>query len=760
MEEVESRLPAERARHGLAQRSVSFRVLKEGREVDVIALSERAYSVFGRSPEMAHHVLDHQSISRRHAVIFFSFDERQTFIMDLNASHHTYVNAKELEPFKATSLKAGDAVMFGKSTRIYELLESSKARPLPSVPLFNTEGAVANAPPAAAPVAAPVSAPVAAAAAASVRDRGEERAEREREIARMTAEMTGGASIPSRPQAGPALETTTLSEMAAKYGIASEEQADEDNEDDDDEGWQMQGAAAKAAEAEAEAVAEAEAKVGNGDGDAVESFARTHKVPVSHQVDLGGFSKAVTCLSVEPSGGRVLGGSLDFSLKLFDFGGMDTRHAAFRSLVPEAGHAVVALTHSPSGDRVLVATSGSQPRVLDREGKEVLRFVRGDMYLRDQSNTKGHTMEAACVAWHPADKNLVLSGSLDGTLRLWDLAGALALGQLVNKAVLKIRTAPGAPQGRLAVTACCFSFDGKKIVAGCADGSLHIWAPPMLTRTQALLRPAFGAGVAVTSIATSGTAGGVAGGVLAARGADGSVQVWALSALVPSGSLQQQQAQLAAPAPLWRMQGLESSSAAANIDFSPDGSLLVAAASAAPAMQQQQQQSASATARLCFFKLEQPGAADAPCSPCLQISIAGAGASFVKWVASTNQIFVGTTAGSIRVFFDPQLSTKGAVLSAGRAPARPKDPQDFAVVGQIFNPHALPMYRDDESGLGHKAMSKKKPPAELDLKAGGMAPAKAPAGPLVRENASFKFTQMMAAKKVRYLSLSPLLSLH
>ena len=51
----------------------------------------------------------------------------------------------------------------------------------------------------------------------------------------------------------------------------------------------------------------------------------SRKIPVASYVDLIGHSKAVTCVSVEPSGKRVVTGSLDYSAKFFDFGGMDNR---------------------------------------------------------------------------------------------------------------------------------------------------------------------------------------------------------------------------------------------------------------------------------------------------------------------------------------------------------------------------------------------------------------------------------------------------
>jgi WD40 repeat protein len=71
---------------------------------------------------------------------------------------------------------------------------------------------------------------------------------------------------------------------------------------------------------------------------------------------------------------------------------------------PQDGHPVWAISHSPNGDRFVVATSSAQPKVYDRDGHDIITFVKGDMYLRDLSNTKGHTMSVTCVQWHPVEK--------------------------------------------------------------------------------------------------------------------------------------------------------------------------------------------------------------------------------------------------------------------------------------------------------------------------------------------------------------------
>jgi WD repeat-containing protein 70 len=73
----------------------------------------------------------------------------------------------------------------------------------------------------------------------------------------------------------------------------------------------------------------------------------------------------------------------------------------------------------------------------------------------------------------------------------------------------------------------------------------------------------------------------------------------------------------------------------------------------------------------------------------LSVTNTGVGAIVVKWQAVTNQIFCTTSSGSVTVLYDPRISKKGAMLAAARAPRREKDPGDFVLVGEIYNPHAL-----------------------------------------------------------------------
>jgi hypothetical protein len=73
---------------------------------------------------------------------------------------------------------------------------------------------------------------------------------------------------------------------------------------------------------------------------------------------------------------------------------------------------------------------------------------------------EGHFREVVAIAFSP-DGHLVLSGSHDGTLRLWDVASEQAVHVLEGH--------------RSEVNACAFSPDGHLAVSGSADKTLRLW---------------------------------------------------------------------------------------------------------------------------------------------------------------------------------------------------------------------------------------------------------------------------------------------
>lgn len=105
-----------------------------------------------------------------------------------------------------------------------------------------------------------------------------------------------------------------------------------------------------------------------------------------------------------------------------------------RSFEAHEGHPVFSVSFSPSGDRLLIVTGGSVPKIYNRDGIVQGQFPRGDMYIRDMKNTKGirhqcfywligfvgHVCGCCQGQWHPTDKAVALTSSEDGTVRIWD----------------------------------------------------------------------------------------------------------------------------------------------------------------------------------------------------------------------------------------------------------------------------------------------------------------------------------------------------
>jgi WD40 repeat protein len=141
---------------------------------------------------------------------------------------------------------------------------------------------------------------------------------------------------------------------------------------------------------------------------------------------------------------------------MYDFQGMNSRLQSFRQLEPSEGHQVRNLSWSPSADRFLCVTGSAQAKVwfiyffmwvslvitiwseprqglwnsrlflfvsqiFDRDGLTLGEFVKGDMYIRDLKNTKGHISGLTCGEWHPQAKETILTSSEDGSLRIWDV---------------------------------------------------------------------------------------------------------------------------------------------------------------------------------------------------------------------------------------------------------------------------------------------------------------------------------------------------
>ena len=199
---------------------------------------------------------------------------------------------------------------------------------------------------------------------------------------------------------------------------------------------------------------------------------KSMKIPCSHEVLLQGHSKSITAIALDHAGIRIATGSNDYKVRLWDFEGMNKNMNSFRILEPMPVHPVRNLSFNVSSHEILVIASNAQPKIINRDGKEVLECIKGDMYIKDMNQTRGHVSMVYDGCFHPLDKHIFGSCSFDGTIRFWDRNMKLINieQQMTHKQVIKCKDQKGLKTG---VSAMAFSNDGAVTVGSCLDGSLQ-----------------------------------------------------------------------------------------------------------------------------------------------------------------------------------------------------------------------------------------------------------------------------------------------
>ncbi|KAF2170911.1 hypothetical protein M409DRAFT_63936 [Zasmidium cellare ATCC 36951] len=207
--------------------------------------------------------------------------------------------------------------------------------------------------------------------------------------------------------------------------------------------------------------------------------------PVSHEMVIKTHDRPVTAATLDPSGGRLITGSMDCTLKFHDFASMTpTTIRAFKSIDPNASkssanvevHPVNQVLFNPlSASHVLVATALPQAKIISRDGEIVTEFAKGDMYLRDMHNTKGHISEVTTGTWHPTDRNLCVTAGTDSTLRIWDVNNPRQQKEVI---VHKSRAAGSAGRSRMTAVVWGSPMQGGNnlLVSTALDGSLVMWS--------------------------------------------------------------------------------------------------------------------------------------------------------------------------------------------------------------------------------------------------------------------------------------------
>ena len=286
-----------------------------------------------------------------------------------------------------------------------------------------------------------------------------------------------------------------------------------------------------AIKAEAETDSSPKKKAVSDEEDSDDDSDEDDEFPVSHELVLKTHERPITTITVDPSGSRFITGSTDCTIKFHDFASMtpNTLHA-FKSIDPTASkfsastethpiHHVEFNPNSPS--QVLVISATPQAKIFSRDGEELREFVKGDMYLRDMHNTKGHISSITTGTWHPTNRDFCVTAGTDSTLRIWDVNMPLKQRDVI---VHKSRAAGSAGRTRMtSVTWGCPIQGGKNLlVAAALDGSLVMWdgdgpfARPAAEIREAHKRDTWTGGIDVSSD----------GRTVVTRGGDDTIKLW------------------------------------------------------------------------------------------------------------------------------------------------------------------------------------------------------------------------------------------
>ena len=195
----------------------------------------------------------------------------------------------------------------------------------------------------------------------------------------------------------------------------------------------------------------------------------------------GGHSGSISSVAWSPDGARILTGSRDGAVRVWD---------------ARTGETTLELTHerdayavawSPDGARILTGSRDGTARVWDaRTGETTLELT--------------HTDWVTAVAWSP-DTTRILTGTIDGTARLWDAR--------TGRTTLELTHERG-------ITAVAWSPKGARILTGTMDGTARVWDARTGRTTLELTHTDW-----VTAVAWSPKGARILTGTI-----DGTVRVW------------------------------------------------------------------------------------------------------------------------------------------------------------------------------------------------------------------------------------------
>ncbi|TGO55150.1 hypothetical protein BOTNAR_0251g00060 [Botryotinia narcissicola] len=363
--------------------------------------------------------------------------------------------------------------------------------------------------------------------------------------------------------------------------------------------------------------------------------------PTSHELILKTHKRAVTTTTLDPSGSRLITGSSDCTLKFHDFASMTpTTLRSFKSVDPNYSktsansetHPINHVEFNPhAGGTFLCISAHPQAKLMNRDGDIIGEFVKGDMYLRDMNNTKGHISEITTGTWSPMDKNICVTAGTDSTLRIWDVNV-----RRCQKEVIVHKSKASGSAGRTRMTAVVWGGPAQGgnnlLVSAALDGSLVMWGGNgPYARPTAEIRDAHAPDTWTGGIDISPN-----GRMVVTRGGDNLIKLWdtrkfktpIVTASHPSTS---------------------DVYSVTNIKYSPNDANIITG-------------SASGHLHILNSGNLKPELVT-PVTP-------GSPLITVKWQPKLNQIVTGSANSEVHVLYNPKTSVRGAVDVMSHAPKK------------------------------------------------------------------------------------------
>lgn len=384
-----------------------------------------------------------------------------------------------------------------------------------------------------------------------------------------------------------------------------------------------------------------EEKDSDDDSDEDDSDDDDDEFPVSHELVIKTHDRAVTSIALDPSGNRMVTGSTDCSVKLHDLSSLTpSTIRAFKTVDPFAtkpsqtaeAHIIHQVLISPlSGSQFLCVSATPQARLFSRDGELTAEYVKGDMYLRDKHNTKGHTADLTSAAWHPTNRDRFVTAGTDSTVRIWDVNKRMKQEEVI---VHKSRAAGSAGMTRMTAVAWGAAPEGGSsvLVSAALDGSLVMWGGEgPFHRPTAEIRDAH-----VKDTWTSGLDISADGRLVITRGGDDTIKLWDTR-------------KFKTPLNTTSHPSTSSQYPTSNIKFAPNSASII---------------TGSETGHLHILN-------PATLRPELITPVTpGSPLITVTWHPKLNQIFTGSANGQTTILFNPTLSTGGALTILSKAPKK------------------------------------------------------------------------------------------